>query len=43
MSCVWQSEQHSRHYRKTNQEVLDDYISAYKELKMARMDVDTLG
>ena len=39
-ASVWQVEQHSRRYRKTNQEVLDDYVSGYKEVKRAWMDVE---
>ena len=35
-----QAEQHGRRHRKTNQEVLDDYISARQEVKNAYMYVE---
>ena len=38
--CAPQAEQHGRRHRKTNQEVLDDYISARQEVKNAYMYVE---
>ena len=35
-----QTEQHGRRHRKTNQEVLDDYVSARQEVKNAYMYVE---
>ena len=38
--CAPQAEQHGRRHRKTNQEVLDEYISLRQEVKNAYMYVE---